>query len=169
MNLTEYTNLLKTDNAKYKVLGNPTQLLQQLALSNTFSQRLTWLGANPALFDYPAGTSMGTSITGNSPSTAIQIPQDYVKNPILIRLTTTVGATPTASFLVEGSHDNSTWFTLLAADSATPDTFVTTPFVVTTATTLQKVVKPGQRCRYIRFNITANTNVTVTTADLTYL
>jgi hypothetical protein len=169
MNVTEWTNLLKTRNAKNRLAGGTNILLAQAALSNLINQDLTALGANPALWDYPAGTSMGSSLTGITPSTVVTLPTDYVKNPLLIRITTTVGATPTATFAVQGSKDNSVWFAVDFCDSATPDTFGQATFTMTTATTVQKMVKPGTQMRYLRFNITANTNVTVTTADVSYL
>ena len=164
MNLSEWQDLLRRRNAKNRLAGGATIIAQQAAKASEISQALTTAGGNPSLWDYAAGTSLGSSLTGNVATSAMTLPRDVIGQPLVIRLTTTVGATPSATFTVQGSHDNSNWFTLSAADSATPDTFAAN-FVLTTATTVQKLVQPNQKTRYIRVNITANTNVTVTTID----
>ena len=56
------------------------------------------------------------------------------------------------------------WFAVPYADSATPATVVVTTFVVTTATTVHKIVQPNVPVRYLRLTYSANTNVT-NTAD----
>lgn len=169
MTPTEWLNLLKTRNAKNRLAGGAVIQAQQAALASEISQRLTVAGGNPALWDYPNGASLGSALTGNTNSTVLVLPQDFVKNPVLIRITTTIGATPTATFTVQGSHDNSTWFPIDYADSATPDTFGQSAFVITQAITVMKVLRPGPKMRYVRVNISANTNVTVTSIDATYL
>jgi len=166
----EWLNLLRLRNAKNKSAGGAAIQALTAAQINQTSQFLTMAGGNPALVnDYAAGSSMGSSLTGNTPSTVITLAKEVVNNPILIRITTTVGATPTATFAIQGSLDNSTWFSIDYADIATPDTWGQSTFVITTATTVQKVVRPHQKVKFLRFNMTVNTNVTVTTADAVIL
>jgi len=78
-------------------------------------------------------------------------------------IVTTIGATPTATYQVEGSADNGSWTPLSTADSATPTTFSTATFAITTATTTVRIVNPASgSARYIRVTISAVTNVTST-------
>jgi hypothetical protein len=80
-----------------------------------------------------------------------------------ITIVTTIGATPTCTYQVEGSPDNSAWSPLSTADSATPTTFTTATFVITTATTVVRIVNPASgSARYIRVTLSAVTNVTST-------
>jgi hypothetical protein len=161
MNQTEFTNLLKTTNAAQK--SNPSNIQTlQAALLNELSTRLTWLSANPALFDYPNGTVVSNAATGNTASTVFDTGKHQIANTIAVRITTTVGATPTATFDIQGSNDQSTWASLNFADSSTPGTVASATFTVTTATTLVKFVQQAQRFRYLRVNVTSNTNVTFT-------
>lgn len=80
-----------------------------------------------------------------------------------ITIVTTVGATPTCTFQLEGSPDNGSWSPLSSADSATPTVFSTATFVITTATTTVRFVNPASgSARYIRMTLSLNTNVTAT-------
>lgn len=86
--------------------------------------------------------------------------QSGVANVFIV---TTIGATPTATYQIEGSADNSSWAPLSTADSATPTTFSTATFVITTATTTVRIVNPASgSARYIRVTVSAVTNVTST-------
>jgi hypothetical protein len=80
-----------------------------------------------------------------------------------VTIVTTVGATPTCTYQLEGSPDNGSWSVLSSADSATPTTFSTATFVITTATTTVRFVNPAATAaRYIRLTLSAITNVTST-------
>jgi hypothetical protein len=82
--------------------------------------------------------------------------------PALLRLTTTVGATPTCTYLVEGSASGTIWFPIQNADSATPQTLVITTFVITTAGTFFRLIPALIPVRFLRVTYSANTNVTNT-------
>lgn len=82
--------------------------------------------------------------------------------PALLRIVTTVGATPTCTYLVEGSANGSDWFPAPIADPATPGTLSVATFAVTTATTTLKLVLAGYPWRFLRITFSANTNVTNT-------
>lgn len=79
-----------------------------------------------------------------------------------VTFVTTVGATPTVTVQIEGSPDGSAWSPLSTADSATPNTFSTATFTITTATTTVRIVNPASSARFIRCTLSATTNVTST-------
>jgi multisubunit Na+/H+ antiporter MnhC subunit len=82
--------------------------------------------------------------------------------PVLLRLVTAIGATPTCTYAVEGSPDGTNFFPVQYADSASPQTLVVTTFVITTAITAFKLVPANIPVRYLRVTYSANTNVTNT-------
>lgn len=86
-------------------------------------------------------------------------------NPALLKITTTVGATPTCTYAIEGSADGTNWFPVAYSDSATPETVSVAAFAITTATTAYKILRRDQPWRYVRITYSANTNVT-NTADI---
>lgn len=88
--------------------------------------------------------------------------------PALLVLTTAIGATPTATYLIEGSGGGNFWYPLLYADSASAATVVNTTFVITTAGTVLKVIQPNQPVRFIRVTMSAVTNVTSTIDVFTF-
>lgn len=167
MNNTEWLNLLKLRNAKIKSDPVSFQTLYQ-GYVNQLQGRLTMAGGNPALFDYPAGTTVANAATGNAATSVFDLGKHHVANVVAVRVVTTIGATPTASFDIQGSNDQATWSSLNFEDSGSPGTFAPTPFVITTATTVVKYVALAQKVRYIRVNVTSNTNVTYT-IDITQL
>jgi hypothetical protein len=80
----------------------------------------------------------------------------------ICRILTTIGATPTCTYALEVSADGSSFAAATYADIGTPTTDVATTFVVTTATTVQKIIKAASAWRYFRITYSANTNVTNT-------
>lgn len=80
----------------------------------------------------------------------------------VVKITTTVGATPTCTYAIEGSMDGSSWYPVSYADIATPTTLSQATFAISTATTTRKVVQPVTPCRFLRITFSANTNVTNT-------
>jgi hypothetical protein len=111
--------------------------------------------------------NLSAAQTGNGASTNIADRGGTI-GPAIIRVTTTVGATPTCTYLLEGSPDGTNWYPVQYADSATLGTLVQTTFVLTTATTVLKVIQPNQPVRYLRVTYSANTNVTNTTDVITF-
>lgn len=80
--------------------------------------------------------------------------------PALLRIVTTVGATPTCTYLVEGSANGTDWFAAPIADPATPETASVATFAITTATTTLKFLRVNHAWRLLRITFSANTNVT---------
>jgi len=110
--------------------------------------------------------NLSNAQTGSGVSTNIaDRGASQVGKAALLKITTTIGATPTCTYLIEGSADGTNWFPIPYADSATPATFVVTTFVITTATTAYKILQPNQPWRFARVTYSANTNVT-NTADV---
>lgn len=112
----------------------------------------------------PDSVTLSTAQTGNGQSTNAA-DRGGARGPALLKITTTVGATPTVTVAVEGSADGTNWFNIPYADSATPTTVAVATFAITTATTVYKLLQVDQPWRYVRLTYSANTNVT-TTADV---
>lgn len=113
----------------------------------------------------PNTASLSAAQTGNGASTNVADRGAAVERPALLKITTTVGATPTCTYAIEGSADGTNWFSVAYADSATPETVSVATFAITTATTVYKILRGGHPWRFLRVTYSANTNVT-NTADL---
>jgi hypothetical protein len=98
---------------------------------------------------------------GNGASTNV-VDRGGSLGPCLIVITTAVGSTPTCTYQLEGSNDNSSFTPLSSADSGTPTVFSAATFTIVTATTVTRIVNPTSSARYIRITYSANTNVTNT-------
>lgn len=113
--------------------------------------------------------NLSTGQTGNGASTNVaQRRSDRTGVPALLKIVTTIGATPTCTYLIEGSPDGVTFFPLptqdvTAAGSLAAATSAT--FTITTATTTWKAVPVDLPWTFLRITYSANTNVT-NTADL---
>lgn len=112
----------------------------------------------------PDSASLSAAQTGNGQSTNIA-DRGGARGPALLKITTTVGATPTCTYAIEGSADGTNWFAIAYADSATPTTIAVATFAITTATTVYKLLQVDQPWRFVRLTYSANTNVT-STADV---
>src|SRR5215213_1243345 len=112
----------------------------------------------------PGAVSLSSAQTGNGASTNV-CDRGGSTNAALIKITTTVGASPTVTIAIEGSADGSDWFAVPYADAATPTTVSVATFAITTATTVRKIVQADVPVRYLRLNYTSNNNVTIASAD----
>jgi len=118
----------------------------------------------------PAAVNLSTAQTGTGVSTNLAdrgAPTDPSSRAPsgLLKLTTTIGATPTCTYALECSPDAVTWLPVAYADSATPTTVAVATFAITTATTAWKILRAEIPWRFFRITYSANTNVT-NTADL---
>ncbi|OKK06422.1 hypothetical protein AMK26_10375 [Streptomyces sp. CB03234] len=114
----------------------------------------------------PNQATLSNAQTGNGVSTNVADRGGVTERPALLKITTTVGATPTCTYAIEGSADGTSWFPVAYADSATPETVSVATFQLTTATTTYKILRPDQPWRFVRLAYSANTNVT-NSADVT--
>jgi len=110
-----------------------------------------------------AGTNLSTTQTGNAVSTNTMDRGYTLGGPVLLRIVSTVGATPTVTVDVEGSMDGSNFFNIPYSLPATPDTWTVAAITITTATTGHYFLRPASPWRYLRITYSANTNVTLTT------
>src|SRR5262245_24981631 len=115
-------------------------------------------GATPGR---PGTVNLCTTLTGNGQSTNVA-DRGVFGGPALLKLTSTVGSTPTVTVAVEGSADGTNFFNIPYADSATPTTVAVTNLTITTATTSWKYLITDFPWRYVRLTLSANTNVTLT-------
>lgn len=110
--------------------------------------------------------SLAAAQVGNGVSTnVVQRRGDTIK-ATLIRLVTTIGATPTCTYLFEASPDGIGWFSLPMQDitSAGPPGALTSASIgaITTATTKWFWVPVDFPWIFLRVTFSANTNVTNT-------
>lgn len=124
---------------------------------------ITAFGAAPGQ-GLPAKANLSSAQTGNGQSTNI-VDRGAATGIALLKVTTTVGATPTCTYAIEGSPDGDNWFSVAYSDSSTPETVSVATFAITTATTVWKILRPNHPWRYLRVTYSANTNVT-NTADV---
>lgn len=112
----------------------------------------------------PDTASLSAAQTGNGQSTNTAN-RGGALGPALLKLTTTVGATPTVTIAIEGSADGVNWLNVAYSLAATPETVAVANVVITTATTNYYILRPNHPWQYLRLTYSANTNVT-TTADV---
>jgi len=164
---SEYIQLLRVENALFR--ENPAAIqTQQQAKINEVQQQLRWNGADPTLWDYSNGTVVANAQTGNLTTTTYDYGRNFFNKAVLVRIVTTVGATPTATYQIQGSTDQATWTPVNYADYLSTGSISNTTFTITTAGTVIKYVPKGPPFRYLSVAITSNTNVT-NTIDITPL
>lgn len=113
----------------------------------------------------PNTATLSSAQTGNGVSTNVVDRGAFIERAALLRVTTTVGATPTCTYAIEGSADGTNFLAIAYSDSATPETLSVATFDITSATTVFKILRFNHPWRYVRLTYSANTNVT-NTADL---
>lgn len=97
--------------------------------------------------------------TGTGPSTNIA-DRSGQRGPVVIEITSTVGATPTVTVAIEGSMDGGDWYPIPYRDTPIAADSLAT-FAITTATLTRKFLPVDHAWRYVRLNYSANTNVTL--------
>lgn len=112
----------------------------------------------------PDSVNLSSAQAGNGQSTNVA-DRGGARGPALLTITTTVGATPTCTYAIQGSADGTNWFPVAYAETATPTTISVATFAITTATTVHKLLQTDQPWRFLRLTYSANTNVT-NTADV---
>ena len=105
--------------------------------------------------------TLATAQTGNADSTNTADRRGRGGGGAIV-ITSTVGATPTVTVNIQGSVDGSAWFNIPYALVATPRTFVVTAITITTAVTTTYLLQELVFYRYVKYVMSANTNVTLT-------
>lgn len=113
-------------------------------------------------FSLTSSVNLCTAQTGNGVSTNVADRGQIGGGPALLRIVTTIGATPTCTYLIEGSADGTNFFAAPYATAAAPETPVVATFAITTATTTLVHLRANHAWRYLRVTMSANTNVTST-------
>ena len=114
-----------------------------------------------AVLAYPA--NLQTAQTGNADSTnTIQRTGESARQMVL-RIVSTIGATPTVTVNIKGSDDGTTFYNIPYISMATAgDAYSVAALVITTAVTSHYLLMPGRSWNFIKLVMTANTNVTLT-------
>lgn len=107
------------------------------------------------------GVVLQNAQTGNADSTNT-MDRGTLTGGGAVVITSTVGATPTVTVNIQGSVDGATWFNVPYALVATPRTFVLTAITITTAVTTTYLLQELVYWRFLKINMSANTNVTLT-------
>jgi hypothetical protein len=105
--------------------------------------------------------SLCSAQTGTGDSTNTILDLDWAR-PSAVKVTTTVGATPTVTVNIQGSIDGTTFYNIPYALTSAPSTFVLTALTITTAATTVYLLQSGQAWNYVKLVFSANTNVTLT-------
>jgi len=108
-----------------------------------------------------APVNLSTAQTGNGDSTNT-VDRGALRGPGLLRVTSTIGATPTVTVNIQGSMDGTNFYNAPYALVATPETPVVTAITITTAVTTNYILRPNHAWRYLKLVYSANTNVTLT-------
>jgi hypothetical protein len=147
---SEYIQLLKLENAFFRENPAATQAQQQAKI-NEIQQQLRWNGADPTLWDYSNGTVVANAQTGNLTTTTFDLGgnRNFFYRAAHVRIVTTVGATPTATYQIQGSTDGQNWSPAVYADYLSTGSTSTATFTITTAGTNIKYIPKGQPFRYL--------------------
>ena len=120
---------------------------------------------NFASGSYPSAGVLSTAQTGTGDSQNI-IDRGGELGPALLEIVSTIGATPSVTVNIQGSVDGVNFFNIPYCEVATPETPSVASFAITTATTTRKILRPNHPWRFIKFVLSANTNVTIASATL---
>jgi hypothetical protein len=118
-----------------------------------------------AVIAYPG--QLQNAQTGNADSTnTIQTKGGEINlRPYILRIVSTIGATPTVLIKILGSFDGGSTFVNIyySVLSAAAGDYTNANITTTTAKTELYEILPGQGWTHLKVNMSANTNVTLTT------
>lgn len=148
-------------------IADDATIAQRAAKIAEISNALKLAGvSSPSLTGFVTSFSMGSAQTGNADTTnTFDFGEVKDQDPVLIKIAATGTTTPTCTYAIKGSVDDSTYVSLEFSDSSDWDTFASDTFALTptgTTTTVYKMVKGGQNYRYLKVVMSSNTNVTNT-------
>jgi hypothetical protein len=115
----------------------------------------------------PNSGNLQTSQTGNADSTNT-IDTGAGARPCTLKIVSTVGATPTVTVNILGSADGTNFFNIPYSTTAAPTSVVVAALTITTAVTSHYHLTPNYGWRYLKLNMSANTNVTLTSDLFVY-
>ena len=142
------------------------QATQNPAKLEELRQQIVLAGDSASTHAYPVGTLLATAGTGNATSTILRSVGKQFTNDILLRIITTIGATPTAKFDIKAAPDGTTFANINYALIATPNVFVATQITITTAATnvyrIPASALLAAKANALEVVVSLNTNVTYT-------
>jgi hypothetical protein len=115
---------------------------------------------------FPAAPGVAASVgpfTGNVATDILD--RGSVNRPALLQIDATAGGTPTVTVAIQGSLDGVNWFAAPYATTAAPGTVAVATFALT-STAVTQYHLPAFGWRYLRLNLTANTNMTLNAVTL---
>jgi hypothetical protein len=116
-----------------------------------------------AIVAYPGQLQNAQTGNADSTNTIQRSGGDQNLRPAVLRIVSTIGATPTVTVNIVGSADNVTfWNVPYSSLGAAPGDWSKAALVITTATTGLYMLMPGQAWTFLKLVMTLNTNVTLT-------
>lgn len=116
-----------------------------------------------AVIAYPGNLQTAQSANADSTNTIQRVSGEVNLRQMILRIVSTVGATPTVTVNIKGSADNVTFWNIAYSPlGAAPGDWSTAAIVITTAVTGLYALMPGQPWTFIKIVTTLNTNVTLT-------
>lgn len=109
----------------------------------------------------PNTGNLSTAQTGSADSTNT-VDSGAGTGAVLLKITSTIGATPTVTVNILGSADGVTFFNVPYSTAAAPASVVVAALTITTAVTNYYYLTANYPWRYLKLNYSANTNVTLT-------
>jgi hypothetical protein len=106
-------------------------------------------------------SNLQTAQTGNADSTNT-IDRGGLRTAALLQINATAGATPTVTVNILGSMDGTNFFNVAYATTAAPETVAVAALVLTATAVTQYILRPNQPWRFLKLNMSANTNMTLT-------
>lgn len=117
-----------------------------------------------AVTAYPGNLQTGQTGSADSTNTIQRSGAESNLRQMILRIVSTIGATPTVTVNIKGSDDGVTFYNVpyspLAAAPA--DSWTTAALTITTAVTAYYTLMPGRSWTYLKLVMSANTNVTLT-------
>ena len=117
-----------------------------------------------ATIAYPGQLQNAQTGNADSTNTIQRSGSDANMRQVVLRIVSTIGATPTVTVNIKGSADGVTFWNIPYSPlAAAPGDWSTAAIVITTATTALYALMPNQPWTFIKLLMTLNTNVTLTT------
>ena len=117
-----------------------------------------------AIVAYPGQLQNAQTGNADSTNTIQRTGGETNLRQMVLRIVSTIGATPTVTIKILGSVDGATFNKVpYSVGSAIAGDWSTADIITTTAKTELYVLMPGQPWNFLKVNMSANTNVTLTT------
>lgn len=133
-----------------------------LTLAALLAAPASWAAVVSAVPITSTGVNLSTAQTGNADSTNTMDRGYTLGGACLLKITSTIGATPTVTVNILGSMDGTNFYNVAYAVAATPETPVVAAITITTAVTGYYILRGNHPWRFLKINMSANTNVTLT-------